>query len=260
MLPSDRKRWAQKEGERIRRVMERKLQYTNFDNPKDMGDLIMLAASTDHVKVAPLGSYCKCTPCSEDRYHMYALKKPSNLLYCSGIAESPDQHLSLTSNFSMCHLTFMNMLSGLETVMEGVSYPMLYLGGLHSVFPIHVEDMEAWSFNFLFAGGKKFWYVLCIHRALALLGSDTIILLTYLSLLPLGFWPSRLIVPPTSVRHLDRALRSSSFGSATKICSNRLKHKADVITEEFLEAHKIPFTLVSETFAHTGTVIILVII
>ena len=57
----------------------------------------------------------------------------------------------------MARLCFKNMLADLGGVYAGVTYPFLYLGGIHSVFPLHVEDLSGWSFNFLLHVLTKFW-------------------------------------------------------------------------------------------------------
>lgn len=111
-------------------------------------------------------SHCLCDSCNT-KYNLknstksFSEKEEVNVsLYSAGIEESRNNYLHLTNNFAMAHLCFKNMLSSLNSVFNGVSFPGLYQGGSHSVFPLHTEDLSCWSFNFLLHGFPKFWYVL----------------------------------------------------------------------------------------------------
>lgn len=98
--------------------------------------------------------YCQKLPETGMSYHDH---DDHGLLYSAGIEESQTNYLHLTNNFAMAHLCYKNMLSDLDSVFDGVSFPALYLGGSHSVFPLHIEDLSCWSFNFLLHGFPKFW-------------------------------------------------------------------------------------------------------
>jgi len=55
-------------------------------------------------------------------------------LYFNGVEETGDKYLHVTSNFALAHLCHLNMLTDLPQYFPGISYPYLYLRGLHSVF------------------------------------------------------------------------------------------------------------------------------
>lgn len=110
----------------------------------------------EHDSLLPLSSNnCSCLSCAP--HPTCPSGCSSSFLYCPGIEETPGGFLYLTQNFAMSHLCFRNMLSDLQSLYAGVSYPALYVGGIHSTFPLHIEDLSCWSFNFLLDGCPKFW-------------------------------------------------------------------------------------------------------
>ncbi|XP_077234939.1 lysine-specific demethylase JMJ13-like [Tasmannia lanceolata] len=54
----------------------------------------------------------------------------------------------------------------LETEIPGVTYPMLYIGMLFSMFAWHVEDHYLYSINYHHCGASKTWYGIPGHAAL----------------------------------------------------------------------------------------------
>ncbi|KAK3908835.1 Lysine-specific demethylase 4D [Frankliniella fusca] len=178
-------------------------------------------------------SQCLCDSCNTKFTYKNATKTFSAIednvsLYSAGIEESRNNYLHLTNNFAMAYLCYKNMLSSLNSVFNGVSYPALYQGGLHSVFPMHTEDLSCWSFNFVLHGFPKFW----------------------------------LMVPPTSVCRLTDALQRRGFNGLHRWCRNILNHKFYIPTPEFFREENIPFELVIQqqgegivilpNTAHTG--------
>jgi len=109
---------------------------------------------------------CQCHICHMQEQSEKIICKPVNLredgegdncsLY-SSIEESDRNLLYVTPNFALAHLCHLNMLTDLDSYYPGISYPFIYVGGLHSFFPIHVEDMSLWSINYLHAGHPKLW-------------------------------------------------------------------------------------------------------
>lgn len=77
-------------------------------------------------------------------------------LYFTDVEESCGQHLYTTKNFALSHLCHLNMLTDLNSYYAGVSFPYAYIGGHHSFFPIHIEDMSLWSINYHHKGDPKF--------------------------------------------------------------------------------------------------------
>lgn len=103
-------------------------------------------------------SGCHCDTCAYLNLRIPVNEHgPIGFLYSAGIEETCKKHLYLTKNFSMAHLCHRNMLGELDCVYGGVSFPSLYLGTSHSTFPIHVEDLSLWSFNFILKGFPKLW-------------------------------------------------------------------------------------------------------
>ncbi|KAK3914733.1 Lysine-specific demethylase 4 [Frankliniella fusca] len=154
-----------------------------------------------------------CDTCSSDFILPSQNKcgESDTILYSPGIEESPSQFLYLTENFAMVHLCTKNMLSDLDGVYAGVSFPSVYASaGYHSVFPLHVEDMSLWSFNFLLHGFPKFW----------------------------------ILIPPTSIVSLTHAIHRRGFGNAHKWCHNTLSHKFFIPSPEFLRDENIPHKVV----------------
>ncbi|XP_026285398.2 lysine-specific demethylase 5D-like [Frankliniella occidentalis] len=173
---------------------------------------------------------CKCTSCSFTTM-LKSVPVPagssSSFLYSSGIDESSKKHVYMTENFSMMMLCYKNILSMLDGVYDGISSPALYVGGSHSFFPLHVEDMSLWSFNFLLHGAPKFW----------------------------------IVIPPHSVAKLTFALTSHGFAGHAS-CLNTLGHKFYIPTISWLREESIPFSVVLQkesegivvlpNAAHTG--------
>ncbi|XP_034254090.1 uncharacterized protein LOC117652952 [Thrips palmi] len=160
---------------------------------------------------------CLCDACDVEYCHHkqkdsqdFGELKSCDLLYSSCIEECQNNYVHLTENFAMAHLCFKNMLTDLSGVYAGVSYPFLYLGGVHSVFPLHVEDLSTWSFNFLLHGLPKFW----------------------------------IIIPPTSVGQLTDALNRRGFFYNHRWCRNNLSHKFFLPTPQFFKEEGIPFEVV----------------
>jgi len=111
------------------------------------------------------GEYCKCYRCHLD---LQAAKLPPQVgkvdkdgngetcsLYFTAIEEFNVHFLYITKNFALSHLCHVNMLTDLNTYYAGVSFPFIYIGGRHSFFPIHIEDMSLWSINFHHKGDPK---------------------------------------------------------------------------------------------------------
>lgn len=124
-----------------------------------------MAISNEKILVSsPAQEECLCEIC-DVRYCHKAQGNSKNcgeygscdLLYSAGIEESQNNYIYITKNFAMAHLCFKNMLADLDGFFGGVSCPYLYLGGFHSLFPLHIEDLSLWSFNFLLHGLPKFW-------------------------------------------------------------------------------------------------------
>lgn len=132
---------------------------TSMEGKKRCLELAMLSEKI----LESSSSECRCDSCNT-KYSFSKTTKSTpdkqennGLLYSAGIEETQNNYLHVTKNFAMAHLCYTNMLADLDSVFGGVSFPALYLGGLHSIFPIHTEDLSFWSFNFLFHGLPKFW-------------------------------------------------------------------------------------------------------
>lgn len=48
--------------------------------------------------------------------------------------------------------------AALSSPMSGINTPMLYFGGFRTMFPLHTEDMDLFSINYLHYGLSKQWY------------------------------------------------------------------------------------------------------
>jgi len=120
---------------------------------------------TDTPAITDDNSSCKCHLCHLDAQSgkiTPLLEKfdacgnsDSGSLYFTDIEETSKHYLYITNNFALSHLCHLNMLTDLENYYAGVSYPYVYVGGHHSFFPMHVEDMSLWSINFLHKGDPK---------------------------------------------------------------------------------------------------------
>ncbi|KAK3913498.1 Lysine-specific demethylase 4D [Frankliniella fusca] len=189
-------------------------------------------------------SQCRCDNCNIQFSFQPSPKSEENeaedsLLYSAGIEETRNNFLYLSKNFAMAHLCFKNMLADLDSVFGGVSFPALYFGGLHSVFPLHTEDLSCWSFNYVYHGCPKFWYVFMEY-----------------------FGIMEIMIPPTSVSRLTDALHRKGFYGSHKWCRNTLNHKFYIPLPQFFAEENIPYEVVIQqekegivvlpNTAHTG--------
>jgi len=139
--------------------------YQSFVSMEGKKRFLELAMSNEKILTSsPAQEECLCDVCDMRYCHKVNenLKEceahgSCDLLYSAGIEECQNNYIHITKNFAMAHLCFQNMLADLDDLFTGVSYPFLYLGGFHSVFALHVEDLSLWSFNFLLHGSPKFW-------------------------------------------------------------------------------------------------------
>ncbi|KAJ1522438.1 hypothetical protein ONE63_001628 [Megalurothrips usitatus] len=196
----------------------KKQSYKSCPTPEGKKRCLEMAIANETIlESSPFEDGCLCDTCDVAYCHKKqkisedcSEVKSCDLLYSSGIEESQNNYIHLSNNFSMTHLCFKNMLSDLGGMYPGVSYPFLYLGGTHSVFPLHVEDLSFWSFNFLLDGLPKFW----------------------------------IIIPPTSVGRLTDALHRKGFFYNHRWCRNNLGHKFYILTPQFLQEEGIPYEMV----------------
>jgi len=110
---------------------------------------------------------CECCKCflhrqSEDVNFIPDILKDNGdgtncSLYLTDFEEDCNKFLYITPNFAMSHLCHLNMLTDLDSYYPGVSFPFVYVGGLHSFFPLHIEDMSLPSFNYMHMGHPKLW-------------------------------------------------------------------------------------------------------
>jgi len=127
-------------------------------SPAEKGRILDLCMQSEKIRSNGLEGKCLCNLCSFLEFRVLPHPNaPIGTLYSSGIYESFEKHIKLTENFSMSQLCYKNMLSMLDSSYDGVSFPGLYLGTKHTIFPLHVEDLSLWSFNFLLFGFPKFW-------------------------------------------------------------------------------------------------------
>lgn len=107
---------------------------------------------------------CVCRDCEEEN----CLQPESNsdseeefddnaLYYAAGISLKKKVNDSLHVTQSLNLSKIKNLLIVLKQYFDGVSCPFMYLGRVHTLFPIHNEDAALWSFNFLFFGAPKIW-------------------------------------------------------------------------------------------------------
>jgi len=109
--------------------------------------------------------YCKCYRCHLDVQTANLMPQVGKLdedgngencsLYFTDIEEFCGHFLYITRNFALSHLCHLNMLTDLNAYYAGVPFPFIYIGGRHSFFPIHIEDMSLWSINFHHRGDPK---------------------------------------------------------------------------------------------------------
>ncbi|XP_054810000.1 lysine-specific demethylase JMJ13 [Prosopis cineraria] len=85
----------------------------------------------------------------------------------SAFSSSPNDQLG-SSKWNLKKLSRLpkSILRLLETVIPGVTEPMLYIGMLFSMFAWHVEDHFLYSINYHHCGASKTWYGIPGHAAL----------------------------------------------------------------------------------------------
>jgi len=141
-----------------RASLETRQKFQKQCSVKEKARILELCMQAEKFEESNEYAKCQCSACAflelEVPPHPNA---PLGNLYSSGIDESYEKHVKLTENFSMIHLCYKNMLSLLDSTFSGVSFPAMYLGTKHTAFPVHVEDLSLWSFNYLLFGFPKFW-------------------------------------------------------------------------------------------------------
>lgn len=139
-------------------AFDRRQQYQKKATMEEKKKILDLGLQLEKIE-SSLHSECQCDSCKYLEFEVPLHNdEPIGLLYSAGIEESAKNYVYLTQNFAMAHLCFKNMLGELGSVFGGISLPALYFGTSHSVFPIHVEDLSLWSFNFLLKGFPKLWW------------------------------------------------------------------------------------------------------
>ncbi|GAA0166326.1 histone modifying enzyme [Lithospermum erythrorhizon] len=105
-------------------------------------------------------------------WHELACGKTESVEYAcdvdgSAFSSSPDDPLG-TSKWNLKNFSHLpkSVLRLLETVIPGVTEPMLYIGMLFSMFAWHVEDHYLYSINYHHCGAAKTWYGVPGHAAL----------------------------------------------------------------------------------------------
>ncbi|KAK1375008.1 Lysine-specific demethylase [Heracleum sosnowskyi] len=85
----------------------------------------------------------------------------------SAFSSSPSDQLG-KSKWNLKNLSRLpkSILRLLETIIPGVTEPMLYIGMLFSMFAWHVEDHYLYSMNYHHCGAEKTWYGIPGHAAL----------------------------------------------------------------------------------------------
>lgn len=85
----------------------------------------------------------------------------------SAFSSSPSDQLG-KSKWNLKNLSRLpkSILRLLETIIPGVTEPMLYIGMLFSMFAWHVEDHYLYSMNYHHCGAAKTWYGIPGHAAL----------------------------------------------------------------------------------------------
>lgn len=109
---------------------------------------------------------CSCRDCDEENGGETGSdsdcdeERTNTIYYAPGISFKRRQTdpVFITEHFSLSRLK--NILNVLRIFYDGISYPMMYMGQLHSFFPVHIEDTALWSINFLHFGAPKIWSVL----------------------------------------------------------------------------------------------------
>ncbi|KAL1834399.1 hypothetical protein ACET3Z_004050 [Daucus carota] len=85
----------------------------------------------------------------------------------SAFSSSPSDQLGRSnSNLKKLSRLPKSTLRLLETIIPGVTEPMLYIGMLFSMFAWHVEDHYLYSMNYHHCGAAKTWYGIPGHAAL----------------------------------------------------------------------------------------------
>ncbi|KAL8107642.1 lysine-specific demethylase JMJ13-like isoform X1 [Apium graveolens] len=85
----------------------------------------------------------------------------------SAFSSSPSDQLGKSnSNLKKLSRLPKSTLRLLETIIPGVTEPMLYIGMLFSMFAWHVEDHYLYSMNYHHCGAAKTWYGIPGHAAL----------------------------------------------------------------------------------------------
>ncbi|XP_034244640.1 uncharacterized protein LOC117647170 isoform X2 [Thrips palmi] len=207
---------VRKRAQSLKKAFEKRQSLRNI--PSLVGRKSAFAIAMKFERVTHSSSSCRCNLCA------LTYDQPSvetGIFYCLGIEENQDDYVLTTANFAMSQLCFSNMLSDLDSMYAGVSYPKLYLGGVHSFIPLHIEDLSLWSFNFLLHGYPKLW----------------------------------MIIPPTSVSRLTDALQMRGELGYVSWCRNILNHKFFLPTLQFLKEENIPFELVIQ-YAGEGIVLL----
>lgn len=127
---------------------------------------------------------------------------------------SSDQNKSLFSD--SCQYGNLNKFTMAESFLhtktieyiEGIHSPYSYVGDIHTVFPLHLEDFDLYAINFLHLG-QKFWYV----------------------------------IPGSQLEKLE-ALVNRFAQDSDIICNNFLRHKSLMIPPSVLKANGILFSRV----------------
>ncbi|XP_028754703.1 lysine-specific demethylase JMJ706 [Neltuma alba] len=121
--------------------------------------------------------YCSagCLPASfleKEFWHEISCGKMESVEYAcdvdgSAFSSSPNDQLG-SSKWNLKKLSRLpkSILRLLETVIPGVTEPMLYIGMLFSMFAWHVEDHYLYSINYHHCGASKTWYGIPGHAAL----------------------------------------------------------------------------------------------
>lgn len=149
-------------------------------------------------------------------------------LYLTDFEEDCNKYLYITRSFALSHLCHLNMLTDLDSYYSGVSFPFVYVGGLHSFFAMHIEDMSLPSLNYLHMGHPKLW----------------------------------IVVAPFEVTRLSIILSNYGLHNVHRVCVFKLTHKTSVVFPQLLVHHDIKFKIIIQepgdfiflapNAAHTG--------
>ena len=94
--------------------------------------------------------------------------------------------------------------AALPTELKGINSPMLYMGRWRTLFPLHAEDMDLFSINYLHSGATKQWYG----------------------------------ISPRSADHVE-LLAAQCFPRLHSTCRQFLRHKASLIAPEVFIANGV---------------------